>query len=67
VITTELVIGRHGQATCNTLGIVGGEPGCTGLTDTVVGQLGDMVTTTLPTMQSHTKRPVTSPGCHRLA
>lgn len=31
-ITTELVLTRHGQAVCNTLGIVGGERGCTGLT-----------------------------------
>lgn len=33
-ITTELVIARHGEAVCNTLGIVGGDRGCTGLTDT---------------------------------
>jgi broad specificity phosphatase PhoE len=33
MITTEVVIARHGQAVCNTLGIVGGEQGCTGLTD----------------------------------
>ncbi|MDT5024194.1 MAG: 2,3-bisphosphoglycerate-dependent phosphoglycerate mutase [Micromonosporaceae bacterium] len=33
MITTELVIARHGQAVCNMLGIVGGERGCTGLTD----------------------------------
>jgi probable phosphoglycerate mutase len=32
-ITTELVIARHGEAQCNVLGIVGGERGCTGLTD----------------------------------
>lgn len=31
-ITTELVLTRHGQAVCNTLGIIGGERGCTGLT-----------------------------------
>jgi 2,3-bisphosphoglycerate-dependent phosphoglycerate mutase len=31
--TTELVIVRHGEAVCNTLGIVGGQLGCTGLTD----------------------------------
>ncbi len=31
-ITTELVIARHGEAVCNTAGIVGGERGCTGLT-----------------------------------
>jgi 2,3-bisphosphoglycerate-dependent phosphoglycerate mutase len=32
MITTELVIARHGEAVCNTLGIIGGERGCTGLT-----------------------------------
>jgi probable phosphoglycerate mutase len=32
-ITTELVIARHGEAHCNVLGVVGGERGCTGLTD----------------------------------
>jgi len=32
-ITTELIIARHGEARCNALGIVGGERGCTGLTD----------------------------------
>ncbi|MGN9764279.1 histidine phosphatase family protein [Micromonospora sp. SD12] len=31
--TTELVIARHGEAACNVAGIVGGEHGCTGLTD----------------------------------
>ena len=31
-ITTELVIARHGEAVCNTTGIVGGDGGCTGLT-----------------------------------
>lgn len=31
--TTELVIARHGEAACNVAGIVGGERGCTGLTD----------------------------------
>ncbi|MEO3746129.1 histidine phosphatase family protein [Plantactinospora sp. B5E13] len=31
--TTELVIARHGEAACNVTGIVGGEHGCTGLTD----------------------------------
>ncbi|MFY1668757.1 histidine phosphatase family protein [Plantactinospora sp. WMMB334] len=31
--TTELVIARHGEAACNVTGIVGGERGCTGLTD----------------------------------
>ncbi|MGW4463006.1 histidine phosphatase family protein [Micromonospora sp. NPDC004704] len=30
---TELVIARHGEAACNAAGIVGGERGCTGLTD----------------------------------
>ncbi|MEE6309555.1 histidine phosphatase family protein [Plantactinospora veratri] len=30
---TELVIARHGEAACNVTGIVGGEHGCTGLTD----------------------------------
>jgi probable phosphoglycerate mutase len=30
-ITTELVIARHGEAVCNTTGIVGGDKGCTGL------------------------------------
>jgi probable phosphoglycerate mutase len=32
--TTELVIARHGEAACNVAGTVGGENGCTGLTDT---------------------------------
>lgn len=32
-ITTELVIARHGEARCNVFGIVGGERGCTGLTE----------------------------------
>jgi len=32
-ITTDLLVARHGEATCNTTGIVGGERGCTGLTD----------------------------------
>jgi probable phosphoglycerate mutase len=32
-ITTELVIARHGEAVCNTTGIVGGNRGCTGLTN----------------------------------
>jgi probable phosphoglycerate mutase len=31
-VTTELVLARHGEAVCNTAGIVGGERGCTGLT-----------------------------------
>ncbi|MEQ4305541.1 histidine phosphatase family protein [Plantactinospora sp. B6F1] len=31
--TTELIIARHGEAACNVTGIVGGERGCTGLTD----------------------------------
>lgn len=31
-VTTELVLARHGEAVCNTAGIVGGEHGCTGLT-----------------------------------
>ncbi|MEV0809335.1 histidine phosphatase family protein [Micromonospora sp. NPDC050200] len=31
--TTELVIARHGEAACNVAEIVGGEQGCTGLTD----------------------------------
>jgi len=31
--TTELVIARHGEAACNVAGTVGGENGCTGLTD----------------------------------
>jgi probable phosphoglycerate mutase len=33
-ITTELVLARHGEANCNTTGIVGGERGCTGLSST---------------------------------
>jgi probable phosphoglycerate mutase len=33
-ITTELVLARHGEANCNTTGIVGGERGCTGLSPT---------------------------------
>jgi probable phosphoglycerate mutase len=33
-ITTELVLARHGEANCNTTGIVGGEHGCTGLSPT---------------------------------
>jgi 2,3-bisphosphoglycerate-dependent phosphoglycerate mutase len=32
-ITTELVITRHGEAHNNTAGVVGGEQGCTGLSD----------------------------------
>jgi 2,3-bisphosphoglycerate-dependent phosphoglycerate mutase len=32
-ITTELVIARHGEAVCNVAGVVGGERGCTGLTE----------------------------------
>ena len=32
-ITTELIVARHGEATCNITGIVGGEQSCTGLTD----------------------------------
>jgi probable phosphoglycerate mutase len=32
-VTTELVIARHGEAVCNTTGTVGGNRGCTGLTD----------------------------------
>ncbi|MFI9410091.1 histidine phosphatase family protein [Nocardia gamkensis] len=31
--TTELLIARHGEAICNVHGIVGGDRGCTGLTD----------------------------------
>jgi probable phosphoglycerate mutase len=31
-VTTELVLARHGEAACNTAGIVGGDHGCTGLT-----------------------------------
>lgn len=30
-VTTELVLARHGEATCNVAGIAGGENGCTGL------------------------------------
>ena len=30
---TELLLARHGEAVCNVRGIVGGERGCTGLTD----------------------------------
>ncbi|PPJ36406.1 histidine phosphatase family protein [Nocardia nova] len=30
---TELLLARHGEAVCNVEGIVGGERGCTGLTD----------------------------------
>lgn len=44
MIITELVIGRHGQAACNTGGVVGGERGCTGLTalgGRQTGQLAD--------------------------
>lgn len=33
-VSTELVLVRHGQATCNVTGIVGGPRGCTGLTPT---------------------------------
>jgi probable phosphoglycerate mutase len=33
VITTELVFVRHGQAQCNTDGLVGGPRTCTGLTN----------------------------------
>jgi probable phosphoglycerate mutase len=33
-VSTELVLVRHGQATCNVAGIVGGPRGCTGLTPT---------------------------------
>lgn len=33
MITTELLLVRHGQAHCNTAGIVGGPRTCTGLTD----------------------------------
>jgi len=33
VITTELLLVRHGQAHCNAAGIVGGPRTCTGLTD----------------------------------
>ncbi|MQY28888.1 histidine phosphatase family protein [Nocardia aurantia] len=32
-ITTELLLVRHGEAVCNVRRIVGGEQGCTGLTD----------------------------------
>ncbi|MGH3614341.1 MAG: histidine phosphatase family protein [Pseudonocardia sp.] len=31
-VTTELLLARHGEATCNVAGIVGGDHGCTGLT-----------------------------------
>ncbi|WP_112136090.1 histidine phosphatase family protein [Glycomyces dulcitolivorans] len=33
MITTELVLVRHGQAECNAVGVVGGPATCTGLTD----------------------------------
>jgi 2,3-bisphosphoglycerate-dependent phosphoglycerate mutase len=33
MITTELVLVRHGQAVCNADGVVGGPATCTGLTD----------------------------------
>jgi probable phosphoglycerate mutase len=33
MITTELVLVRHGQAHCNAAGVVGGPRTCTGLTD----------------------------------
>lgn len=32
VMTSELVIVRHGEAVCNVIGVAGGEKGCTGLT-----------------------------------
>lgn len=32
-ITTELVVARHGEAVCNTTATVGGDRGCTGLTN----------------------------------
>jgi probable phosphoglycerate mutase len=32
-ILTELVIVRHGEAVCNVTGVVGGDIGCTGLTE----------------------------------
>ncbi|MBL7495671.1 histidine phosphatase family protein [Frankia sp. CNm7] len=32
--STEIVIVRHGEAACNVAGIVGGDKGCTGLTET---------------------------------
>ncbi|MEO6083003.1 MAG: histidine phosphatase family protein [Umezawaea sp.] len=31
-VTTELLLARHGEAACNVAGIVGGDLGCTGLT-----------------------------------
>jgi 2,3-bisphosphoglycerate-dependent phosphoglycerate mutase len=33
-VLTELLLARHGQATCNLTGLVGGPRTCTGLTDT---------------------------------
>jgi 2,3-bisphosphoglycerate-dependent phosphoglycerate mutase len=33
VMTSELVIVRHGEAACNAAGVAGGERGCTGLTE----------------------------------
>jgi len=33
-VLTELLLARHGQATCNLTGLVGGPATCTGLTDT---------------------------------
>lgn len=33
MLNTELLITRHGEAVCNVTGIVGGDLGCTGLTD----------------------------------
>ncbi len=41
---TELLLARHGEAVCNVQGIVGGDHGCTGLTDRgrrQVAQLAD--------------------------
>lgn len=32
-VLSELVVVRHGEATCNVTGVVGGARGCTGLTD----------------------------------
>lgn len=41
-ITTELLLARHGEATCNAAGIVGGERGCTGLTSHGRRQVEDL-------------------------
>lgn len=46
-VTTELVLARHGEATCNLTGIVGGEHGCTGLSPagrTQVSRLAERLT-----------------------